>query len=322
MTHRLSRNLLAAGVIVPVLAAGCGVAAAQAPEGKILASVNGRNVTQQSWKVSMDAIAMMSGQAPPTKVTTQQKYQEVKELMNWAAIQNWTISHHWDTTAQAAKAATSYLSQIESQAGGSSQLTTYLKEYQLTLPAFKTFLDGQELLQTAYNRVTKQVKPPTVAAERAFYKKNLASFKNPATVKVRDIEVKTRVEAAKLETEIKSGQAKFAALAKKDSLDTTTKSSGGEIGTVQKGAASGQPQPVYELMDRLKVGQYGIAHANKAYYLIEVQKVTPASTTPFSSSKVKSEIKSALVSQADSKAFQNFGIKVEGQETAHLYIKK
>jgi hypothetical protein len=58
-------------------------------------------------------------------------------------------------------------------------------------------------------------------------------------------------------------------------------------------------------MDTLKAGQYGIADDAGSYYLMQVEKITPAALEPLKS--VEGTIKSTLAQENDNQAFQSFG---------------
>ena len=301
--------------------AGCGTIQAFGSKavGPVLATVNRQAITGPQWQQSMDAIALLSGQAIPS-VSAATKKKQVQELMQWSAIEQWALSHHLITNAKANSAAKAAVSSIEQQAGSAATLKSQLKSYHLTLAEFSNFMVSQEKLQAAYTYATKGVKPPTAAAEKTFYKANGSFFAVPATDEVRAILVKSKSTAQSLESEITSGTAKFAVLAKKYSLDKTSASSGGELGSLTlSSSTNGLPTSFTAEMKTLKAGQYGIADTSKGYYLMEVQKVNPASEQSFAS--VKSEIAAQLQTTNDGTVFNAFGKKILAKAKTHLYLK-
>jgi parvulin-like peptidyl-prolyl isomerase len=293
--------------------AGCGAD----PAAQALATVNGQAITAPQWKQSMEAVALLSGESVPS-VTAATKKAQVKELMQWSAVEQWALSHHLITKAKALSDAKAAVSSIEKEAGTTAELKDELKSYHLTLPEFSNFMVDQEMLEAAYTHVTKSVKAPTTAAEKSFYKSNGTLFAEPATDEVRAILVKTDAEATTIEQEITSGADSFATLAKKDSLDKTSAKSGGDLGTLTL-TSNGYPPKFTAEMKSLKAGQYGIADTVNGYYVMEVEKVNPASEESFSS--VKSEIESQLEETDDSDAFTSFGEKVLAKAKTHLYLK-
>ncbi len=294
--------------------AGCGAEAA----GPVLATVNNQSITGPQWKQSMDAIALMQGVAIPS-VTKASKLAQVKELMQWSALEQWAVSDHLITHPKAQSMANTAVKDIEKQAGSTSALKSQLKTYHLTLPEFSSFMVNQELLEAAYTHVTKGIKPPTLAEDKAFYKANGSAFAVAATDKVRAILVKSKATAKTIESEITSGADKFATLAKKDSLDKSTASSGGELGDLTLTSSNNLPANFTKEMKSLKAGQYGIADTPSGYYVMEVQKVNPASEESFSS--VKSQIVSSLEQTAAGDAFTKFGNKLLAKDKTHINIK-
>ena len=300
-----------------VTIAGCGIASA-ATNASALATVNGQAITGPQWKQSMEAISLLSGQPIP-KVTLASKKRQVQELMQWSAVEQWAISHHLITLPKARSMAKGAIATIEKQAGSKATLVKQLKSYHLTLSEFTSFMVNQEKLEAAYTYSTKSLKPPPVAQEKAFYKANGSYFAVPATDQVRAILVKSDTQAKTLESDITSGSAKFSALAKKYSLDKTSAKAGGSLGSLTLSSTNGLPATFTQVMKTLKAGQYGIAKTSSGYYLMQVQKVNPASEQSFTS--VKSQIASSLQQTDASAAFTKFGTKILAHDKSHLNLK-
>ncbi|MCL5065691.1 MAG: hypothetical protein M1600_11575 [Firmicutes bacterium] len=200
------KSLLGATAAFSLVAiAACGIASA-ATNASVLATVNGQPITGSQWKQSMEAISLLSGQ-PISKVTLSSKKRQVKELMQWSAVEQWAISHHLITLPKAQSMAKGAITAIEKQAGSQATLVKQLTSYHLTLAEFTSFMVDQEKLEAVYTYTTKSLKPPTVAAEKAFYKANGSYFAVPATDQVRAILVKSDTQAKTLESDITSGSA-------------------------------------------------------------------------------------------------------------------
>ncbi len=302
------------GVLL-LAAVGCGVASATS---HALATVNGHAITDAEWKQSIEAISLMTGQPMP-KITASAKKRQIQQLMQWVAVEQWAVSHHLITRSHADTKAHQSITAIEKQAGGTSALKAQLKTYHLTLPQFYRFAVGQEMLQAAYGQVSKGVKPPSAAAVKHYYQSNQRFFENPATDTVRAIVVKSKTQAHSLLTELQAGHANFAALAKQYSLDKTSAKAGGELGPLPLNATNGFPASFTTEMKALKAGQYGIADTPQGYYVMQVQKISPASVRPFSS--VKSTIQSQLQLVAANQAFAAFSQKTLKAAKTHLAFK-
>ena len=136
--------------------------------------------------------------------------------------------------------------------------------------------------------------PPSVPQETVqnFYDANKAQFTQPETRDVREIlnKDKSQVDAAKAQLEKSDSASNWKAAASKYSTDKATKSNGG----LRKGVAKGQSEPALDTqIFSAPTGQLvGPFKGQAGYYLIEVDKVTPASVTPLS--KVESQIKQQL----------------------------
>lgn len=136
--------------------------------------------------------------------------------------------------------------------------------------------------------------PPSVPQETVqnFYDANKAQFTQPETRDVREIlnKDKGQIEQAKAALEKNDSASNWKAVASKYSTDKATKSNGG----LRKGVAQGQSEPALDQqIFAAPTGQLvGPFKGQAGYYVIEVDKVTPASVTPLS--KVETQIKQQL----------------------------
>ena len=315
MTGLRSVHGAAAGALLLVLA-GCGLAAA--PSGSsspALATVNGQSITTQDWKNAMNGLSVLGGQT--LAATKANEATQVQQLVVWKVLQEWALNHKYTTNASATKSATKLIGQFQAQAGGAKKFKSVLKTYHLTMSTFEQFLAGQELLQAAFTHAVKNVPPPTAASIKAYYKTNKAQYLTPTQDELRMIVVKTDAEALKLENELKGG-ASFAVLAKKYSTDKVTAANGGQVGEVPQSTSTGAPSALITVMEKLKTGQYGIADVSGSYYLIQVEKITPASYASLKS--VTSTIKTTLTQQTDNTVFQDFGQSLEAKAHVKLHL--
>jgi hypothetical protein len=294
---------LALGVMAALTACG-GTAAPNSPT---VATVGTQTITKQDWLNTVRSLGLVNGS--PLATSQAAEYSQVQQIMVWSAIEQYALSHHWITTAGANRQAQKTFAAIKKQAGNNGLLALQLKGANLTEAEFTSFLAGQEVLQSAYSRITKNVKQPSTSAVQAYYAQNQASFVQPANDTVQVILVKTQAEAQQLEAELVAKTATFAALAKKDSLDKATAQDGGQMGQIptatSEASAAGVSTAFVTEMDSLKAGQYGIVKVSGGYDLMQVTKVTPAGVEPFNA--VKSQILSQLWSTAKSNAFQSWG---------------
>lgn len=293
--------------------AGCGQTAA-AP--KPLAVVNGQAITNADWQTTVNALDLLNNTSLPT--TTAAKKSQVQQMMIWAAIEQWALKTHVITHASAANKAKAFLTQVQGGTGGQKGFAKLLKSHHLSATQFQAFMTDQMIIQAAFTKQTASIKSVSASAAQTYYNQNTAQFAQPASDKLRIILVAKQAEAQSLLNQLKSG-GNFAALAKKYSLDKASAASGGSIGSVPQGSGSGLPSQISTVMDSLKAGQYGIAHTSQGYFVMQVQSITPATTTPFSA--VKTQIETQLLQQKQNQVFQAFGQKLESHDKVHLYVK-
>ncbi len=313
---RAQRRVIAGSAMALALGigvAGCGPAAN--PSAAVLATVNGQAITNAAWQQTVDGLGLLSGQKLPTDKAD--KKSQVEQLMVWSAVEQWTLGHHLITRQKAAKEAQGLVTELESASGGKTGLIAQLKSYGLTLTQFQSFLTDQQILQTAFNKETAHVAPPSAAVVKQYYQQNASLFAQPQSDQVRIILVKTKTLATQLEARLQHG-ASFAALATQYSLDKTSAKNGGQVGSVPISTSSGLPTGFLSVLSGLKTGQYGIAGTSSGYYVIQVEKITPPSEQPLSA--VQSSIVSQLEASAKNQAFQTWGAKVEHQMKTHLYL--
>jgi foldase protein PrsA len=152
-------------------------------------------------------------------------------------------------------------------------------------------------------KLTKSI-TVTPAAIKAYYTKNKAQFKVPATRHVRHILVKTKAQADKLYAQLKTSDKTFAALAKKYSTDKSSAVNGGDLKMIQKG----QTVPTFDKVAfSEKTGV--VSQPTKStygYHLIEaLGPIKPASTRPLDKTLTAS-IKTQLVGTAKQKKISSW----------------
>jgi parvulin-like peptidyl-prolyl isomerase len=315
MTNKRRLTGLAGAVVLGFSLSGCGLFGAGNSSDPVLATVNGQAITNSSWLQSIDGLGVLQGQKLST--TTANKKSQVKQLMIWSAVEQWTLAHHLITKKTAQQQAQKLLTQLETSAGSKATLTHDLKGYGLTLPQFSSFLTQQQILQVAFNKETAHVPVPSVTAEQQFYNQNKTQFMNPQSDQVQVILVKSQTEASSIEAQLKGG-ANFATLAKKDSIDPS-KAQGGELGNVPVSTQSGMPTNFVNVMSGLKAGQYGVASTPSGYYVMQVQKVNPPAEQAFTA--VEASIKTYLQNNSKNQAFQSWGTRIEKQYKTQFLMK-
>jgi foldase protein PrsA len=139
-------------------------------------------------------------------------------------------------------------------------------------------------LQLVSDRIQKAVLPdePDISDDeiKTFYEENLAQFEQPETRDVRVVLTKTEDEANQAKEALGTApDAKtWEEVAKKFSIDEATKSTGG----LRSAVVAGQSEPalddqIFSSEPNTLVGPF---KGDAGFYVIDVEKVTPAQTTP------------------------------------------
>jgi foldase protein PrsA len=149
----------------------------------------------------------------------------------------------------------------------------------------------------------------TPAAISAYYQKNKSQFAVPAQRHVRHILVKTKAQADKLYSQLKTSDKAFATLAKKYSTDKTSAVNGGDLKMIQKG----QTVPTFDAVAFQEPANKVSAPVKSTYgyHLIEaLGPVTPASTRKLDAT-LTATIKTQLTGTAKQKKISSWlnGVK-------------
>jgi parvulin-like peptidyl-prolyl isomerase len=149
------------------------------------------------------------------------------------------------------------------------------------------------------------VPKPTDDEIQQYYDANIDQFKTPETRDVRQVVNKdaAKVQAAKVALEKDSSDKSWTKVAKKYSSDAATSTAGGLRQALVPGASGDQDfdDQVFGAEPKTLIGPFKGA---AGFYLVEVEKITPASTTALAD--VKDQIKSTLAQSAQQLAETNF----------------
>ena len=176
---------------------------------------------------------------------------------------------------------------------------------------------SQLLQQKITAKVTKgkdKVTDPQIAA---YYNKNKGKFAQPERRDLRIVLTKTAAEAKKAKKALESGQS-FSTVAKKYSIDQTSKANGGKL----PGVAKGQQEKAFDTaIFNAKLNQLtGPVKTQFGYYIFKVAKITAAKQQSLDQSKAS--IKQILSSGGSQKALQQFGKDYSKRYKAKTDCKK
>ena len=286
------------------LLAGCGN---KVPQGAIV-TVDGVPIAKAQFdqyiaQAKTSAASSGTGAFPSPGTVTYNRYAaeivnyliEQQVMLNAAAKDGISVS---DTQVQ------SQLAAIAAQYGGTQKMYAAAKKAGMDPTQLKTYVKDSLIGQKLYQKIIAAAKP-TEAQMQAYYKANKSSFDTPATRTVRHVLVKTRAQAETVYKLLKANDsdANWAKVAKRYSIDTATKNSGGALGPINKNSNMVKPF----LNAAMAVAPHTVSqpvHSQFGWHVLEVTKVTAAKKSTYASAK--SSIQSTLTSQMQQKAWSSW----------------
>jgi foldase protein PrsA len=186
-----------------------------------------------------------------------------------------------------------------------TQYTAFLAETGET----RQDIDFRLRVNTVFQKlISKNVPKITAATIQKYYAAHASQFGTPETRSVKIIQTTSEANIQKALSAVKSGQS-WAAVAKQYSTNTATKDTGGVVANLQAGQ---EEAAVSKVIFAAPLNQLeGPVKGTFGYYLVEVTKITPATT--MSLAKATPEIKSALTQQNDSAAQTKINTAVKKQ---------
>ena len=161
---------------------------------------------------------------------------------------------------------------------------------------------SQLLEQKITAKVTKGKDKVSDAQIQQYYEKNKSRFATPERRDLRIVLTKTKAKADEAKRALQNGQS-WSAVAKKYSIDQTSKSNGGKLAGVAKGQ---QEKALDDAVFKASKGQLsGPVKTQFGWYVFTVDKVTPADQQSLEQSK--QSITDILKSENSRKALTTFG---------------
>ena len=283
------------------LLAGCGD---KVPNGAI-ASVGGVPIAKAQFDQYINQAKAASSQPgqpafPSPGTATYNRYAasivnylvEQQVILNAAAKQGITVSDSQVNTQ---------LQQIAAQYGGTDKMYAAAKKAGMQPDQLKTYVKNSLIGQKLYEKVIGTA-TPTQQQMQAYYKANKSQFDQPATRTVRHILVKTKAQALKVRALLAANDttANWDKVAKKYSIDTGTKNSGGSLGPIRRGQ---MVKPFDNAAFSLPVNTISVpVKSQYGWHVLEVTAITPAKKSTYAGSEAT--IKSELTSQMQQKSWQ------------------
>jgi foldase protein PrsA len=161
---------------------------------------------------------------------------------------------------------------------------------------------NQLLQQKLTEKVTKSSSKVTDAQVQAYYDKNKSKFATPERRDLRIVLTKQQSRAQQAKRALQSGQS-WKSVAKQYSIDQASKAQGGLLSGVAKGQQEKALDTAIFEADKGKL--VGPVKTQFGYYILEVDKVTPAKQQSLQQSKAS--IQQILQSDGQRKALDKFG---------------
>lgn len=296
MTRRRLHALLVAalaGILLALVAAGCGGSDEDAVDADTIAVVDGEKIPKSEFDALIDRSRV--------QYKTQQQEFPKAGTAEYRALQAQVVTYlvrRAETEKEAAELGITVtdaevekrIAEVKKQyyEDDDKKLQAALKQQGYSMEALKDQLHGQLLSEKLVERLTKDVSVPEIEI-RKYYEDNKSQYLVPESREVRHILVKTKDQAASIRAQLRGG-ADFASLAKKYSLDPGSKTQGGKL-TIAKG----QTVPSFERASfSLATNELSAPIKTQfGFHLIEpLGPVKKSSTTPYED--VKAQIRSQL----------------------------
>jgi foldase protein PrsA len=198
------------------------------------------------------------------------------------------------------------LQQIKKQLGGEKGFQQTLQQAKLTPEEARQQVELQLLGNQIQSQVIPQDSPPSISDSQIsdYYEFNKVQFEQPETRDVRQIVNKdeAKVQQAKSLLEKDDSPNNWEKAASQFSTDKATKATGG----LRPGVAEGEDDPalesqIFSAPEKQLVGPFQV---QDSFYLIQVDKITPAQTTPLD--QASKQIEQQLAQGAQQQIAQDF----------------
>ena len=290
------------------LLAGCGNSV---PKGAV-ATVDGVSIAKSQFDQYISQAKASAGQSgtgafPSPGTTTYNRY--AAEIVNYLVEQQVVLdAAQKDNLTVTNAQVQSQLTTLAAEYGGTQKLYAAAKKAGMDQSQLKTYVKTSMIGQKLYQKVIASAKP-TAAQMQAYYKAHKSQFDQAATRTVRHVLVKTKAEAETVRALLVASNtdANWAKVAKKYSIDTGTKKSGGSLGAIHRGEMVKPFDSAAFSLPLNTVSQP--VHSQYGWHVLEVTKETPAKKSTYASAK--SSIQSTLTSQLQQKAWSSWLTKAQ-----------
>jgi foldase protein PrsA len=195
----------------------------------------------------------------------------------------------------------SFLHQKKTSFPTEAAFQAFLKSSGYTIKDIDLRVEVDLLSNKIRTKVTKGQDKVSAAQISAYYNKNKARFTQPERRDVSVVLAKTKATADQALSALRSRQS-FASVAKKFSIDPTSKAQGGKL----LGVTPGQQERAFDtaIFKAAKGKISGPVKTSFGFYVFRVDAITPTSTQPLA--QAKGTIQQLIASQNQQKALDTF----------------
>lgn len=249
-----------------------------------------------------------AGQPKPTKVqfeqTCKQEYEALKsQVLELLINGNWLEGEAKDLGVKVtdAEVQKNFQQQKKQAFPKDADYQKYLKQSGFTEADLLYRIRLEVISNKIRDKATKGKDKVTPQQIQAFYAKNKAQFAQPESRDVNVVLTKTKAEAEKAKQAIEDGQS-FSSVAKKYSVDKSTKANGGKLQNVVRGQSE---KAFDDAVFAARKGQLeGPVKTQFGYYVFEVTGITPEKQQ--SLTEATPTIRQQVTSQNQQKALDAF----------------
>ncbi len=267
-----------------------------------------RRTTRRASRAAKAAAKPAKGQTAPTeaalKSQCEQQYKSLQqEVLGFLISSNWVLGEAKSLGVKISdKEVKKQFEKIKSQQfPKSAEFEKFLKTSGQTVSDLLLRVKLNLLSQKIQQKIVKQKSKVTQAEIAKYYKENPKRFWRAEKRNLLIILTKTEAQAKKAKQEIESGKS-FESVAKRVSIDPTSKSNGGKLPGVVKGQEEKSLDAA--IFSASKGTLSGPVKTPFGYYIFEVQSTTPGSQQ--SLKQAEASIKSQLTATRQQTALSKF----------------
>jgi parvulin-like peptidyl-prolyl isomerase len=308
---------LLAGVLVTGCGSGSSSSASQVPNADV-AVVDGIGITVPDLVTTLNIAKISMGSSypePGTQDWVSLRSRALEQLAHDAELRAW--AHDLGVTVSQGAVDAAYKQTLQGAFPGKTagsidqaKVTAQFKSTGLTRTLLRHRVETKLLAAAAVKRVGGSPKVTDAQVKAQYDKEKSTTYAQPAQRKIRHILVKTKALADQLYAQLSSSDASFAALAKRYSIDTSSKVNGGELGLISRTSVV---KPFGDVAFTEPVGVVSKPTQSQfGWHLIEAEgPIIPASTKPLDKA-LTAQIRSQLVEKAREKHIADvFNLAVE-----------